>query len=153
MKTTLIIKSIVAAILLMNTSTILTAQTANAACPLGNEPGYCQTLTPEQKMVYRAAVQKYVSELRQKQAKNKLTVEEQALLKKFEQRGGMQGFGGLRGPGAGMGCGQGKGMGMGQGMGQRNGQRMGACDGTGPICGNTGECPMGNAPKCGAVQK
>jgi hypothetical protein len=140
MKTSSIIKSIAAAILLLNVGSMLIAQTANNnTCPLGNQPGYCQTLTPEQRMVYRAAVQKYVSELKQKQANNQLTTEEQAWLKNLEQRGGMMGFGPK---GAGMGRGQGKGMGPGQGM----GRRMGACDGTGPKCGNNGICPLGNRP-------
>lgn len=49
MKTTTIVKSIVTAILLSGSATVLMAQDApTSPCPFGNEPGSGQKLSPEQ---------------------------------------------------------------------------------------------------------
>jgi hypothetical protein len=140
MKTMMIIKSIVAAVLLSSSATMLMAQTATPACPLGHEPGYGRSLTATQKAEQCAAVQQLVAELRQKQAKGTLTAEEQAWLKQVEQRGGQCVTGTPRGPGAGKGQGACSGTGQGKGQGLR--------DGTGP-CSAGGTCPIGNSPQRG----
>jgi len=148
MKTTsILLKSLMAALLLAGSSIMLTAQTAptQPVCPLGNQPGYGRTLTPEQRMAHRAVVQQYVAELRQKQAKGTLTAEEQAWLKQVEQRGGIILTGTPRGPGFGRGRGAGMmGAGAGAGLGPR--QRQGLQNGTGPCCA-AGVCPLGNTPQ------
>jgi hypothetical protein len=138
MKTTTMFKSLMAAVLLSGSATILMAQTPTPVCPLGHEPGYGRSLTPEQKAAQCAAVQQLVAELRQKQAQGALTAEEQAWLKQVEQRGGQCLTGTPRGPGAG------KGQGVGGGTGQ--GKRHGLRDGTGPRSAD-GTCPLGNSPQ------
>jgi hypothetical protein len=140
MNTKTIIKSIVAAVLLSSSATIIMAQTATPACPLGHAPGYGRSLTVAQKAEQCAAVQKMVAELRQKQAKGSLTAEEQTWLKQVEQRGGRCVTGTPRGPGAGKGQGAGRGAGQGRGQGLR--------DGTGPR-GADGTCPLGSSPQRG----
>jgi hypothetical protein len=138
MKTTLITKSIIAALLLGATSTSLSAQTATATCPLGHEPGYGRSLDAGQKAGLRAEKQQLVAELQQKQAAGTLTAEEQAWLQSAGQRGGscVAGTPGGRG--------QGKGPGAGNGQGQR--KRQGMRDGSGPRCAE-GACPSGNGPQ------
>lgn len=133
MKTSTILKSILAAILLSGSATLLMGQTTPAACPLGHPPGYGRTLTAEQKSAQCASVQKLVAELRQKQANGTLTAEEQAWLKQVEQRGGRCLTGTPRGPGGG----KGQGAGLGAGQGKRQGLR----NGTGPR-GVNGTCPL-----------
>lgn len=136
MKMTTIIKSIVAAVLLSGSATVLLAQDAAApTCPLGHEPGYGRSLTPEQRAVQRAVVQQMIAELRAKVDAGTITVEEKAWLESVEKRGGMCINGTPRGPHAG------KGQANGRGFGQRQGLR----DGTGPRNG-AGVCPAGNAP-------
>jgi hypothetical protein len=127
--------------LLTATSTGLLAQTATPVCPLGNQPGYGRSLTPEQRAEHRAAMQAHVAEMRQKQADGSITAEEEAWLQQAEQRGGPCIMGTPRGPGGGKGLGAGKGKGNGQGQGKRAGLR----DGTGPRCAD-GVCPNGNPP-------
>lgn len=138
MKTNLIVKSILAAVLLSGSSTVLVAQNAPTACPLGHERGYGRSLTPEQRAEHRAAVQQMVAELRQKQAQGALTEEEQAWLQQIEQRCGP----GITGTGRG--GGRGNGPGAGNGGGQR--KRQGLRDGTGPRHAD-GTCPKGNVPQ------
>jgi len=142
MKMTHLTRSIVAAVLLSGSATVLLAQNAaNPACPFGHEPGYGRSLTPEQRAAHHAVVQQYLTELRQKQANGTLSAEEQAWLKQAEERGGRCITGTPRGPGAGKGLragqGAGKGPGPGQGAGQRH--RRGLRDGTGPRHGD-GTC-------------
>ena len=151
MKITSIATTIVAAVLLSGWASVLMAQnTPNPACPLGHEPGYGRTLTPEQQAAQQAVVQQMVAELRQKQANKTITAEEQAWLQQVEQRGGMCLTGTPRGPGAGRGMGACRGMGAGKGPGAGNGQgqgnRRGLRDGTGPRSAD-GTCPLGNAPQ------
>ena len=136
MKTTTIVKSIVAAMLLSGSTTVLLAQTApTPTCPLGHEPGYGRTLTPEQRAVQQAAVQKLVTELRAKRDAGKITAEELVWLEQVEKRGGMCINGVPRGPQAGKGPANGVG----------NGHRRGLRDGTGPRNAD-GNCPLGNTP-------
>ncbi len=99
-----IIKSIIVASLLGGSSLLATAQTQTATpvCPMGNEPGYCRTLTPGQRG---------------------------GMCLTGNPRGGRgagPGYGNGQGQGKGYCRGQGQGMGRGQGM------RMGLRDGTGP---------------------
>ena len=129
-----ITKSLLAALLLMSSATLLVAQTTTPApsattpCPLGYQPGYGRSLTPDQRVQHRAAVQKWVADLRQKQTNGTITAQEQAWLRQAEQRGGMcingvpRGFGAGRGPGAGncFGAGQGRGRGLRNGTGPRS---------------------------------
>jgi len=125
MKTTTIVKSIVAAILLTGSATILMAQAAAApTCPLGHEPGYGRSLTPEQRAVQRAAMQQLATELRAKRDAGTITAEEAAWLAQVEQRGGK--------------CINGAGQ----------GHRRGLRDGTGPRNAD-GTCPNGNTPAKG----
>jgi Spy/CpxP family protein refolding chaperone len=85
MKMTHITRSIVAAVLLSGSATVLLAQNAaNSPCPFGHEPGYGRTLTPEQRAAHQAVVQQYLTELRQKQANGTMTAEEQAWLKQAQ---------------------------------------------------------------------
>ena len=140
MNTTTIIKSIVAAVLLSSSATILMAQTGTPACPLGHEPGYGRSLTGAQKAEQCAAVQKMLAELGQKQAKGTLTAEEKAWLQQFEQRGGQCVAVAPKGVGAG------KDQGVCSGVGQCKGQ--GLCDGTGPRS-TDGTCPIGKTPQRG----
>ncbi len=145
MKHTNIIKSIVAAALLSGSTAILTAQESpTPACPFGHQPGYGRSLTPEQKEAHRAVAQQFISELRQKQADGTLTTEEQAWLRRVEQRGGMALTGTPRSGGAGKGHGLRQGQGQGKGQGKRQGPR----DGTGPRCPDGG-CPNGIGPRHG----
>jgi hypothetical protein len=141
MKTTTIIKSIVAAVLLTSSATILIAQTTTPTCPLGHEPGYGRSLSATQKAEQCAAVQQLVAELRQKQAKGTITTEEQVWLKQVEQRGGQCVTGTPRCSGAGKGKGTCGGSGKGQGL----------RDGTGPRSVD-GTCPIGNSPQRGKRQ-
>lgn len=138
MKTTLITKSIIAALLLGATGTSLSAQTTTATCPLGHEPGYGRTLDAGQKAELRAEKQQFVAELRKKQTAGTLTAEEQAWLQSAGQRSGPCIAGTPRGRG------QGNGPGAGNGMGQR--KRQGMRDGSGPRCAE-GTCPNGNGPR------
>ena len=140
MKITNIAKSIVAAALLSGSVTILMAQTATTACPLGHQPGYGRSLNAAHKAEHRAAVHQVVAELRQKQAAGTLTAEEQAWLQQAEQRGGQCLTGTPRGPGGG------KGPGVGNGACQR--KRQGLRDGTGPRNAD-GTCPNDSAPQRG----
>jgi hypothetical protein len=140
-------KAIVAALLLSGSTLILPAQSNTAACPLGNEPGYGRTLTPEQRAEHRAAMQKLVADLQAKAKSGVLTAEEEALLAQIEQRGGMCLTGTPRGCGMGQGRCAGNGAGQGMGMGMRRGLR----DGTGPrsldgTCVNPGT-PANAAPQ------
>ncbi|MHC1767006.1 MAG: hypothetical protein AB9869_22345 [Verrucomicrobiia bacterium] len=133
-----IIKSIVAALLLSSSATGLLAQdAATPTCPLGHEPGYSQTLTPEQRIAHRAVVQKLVTELRAKREAGTINAEELAWLGQFENRGGRCLNGGPRGPRAGKGQGQGQGAGYGHRRGLRDGNNPRSVDGT---------CPLGNTP-------
>lgn len=138
MKNTMILKSLLAAALLCGSATILMAQSTTTACPLGHKPGYGRSLTAEQKTAQRAEMQKLVAELRQKQANNTLTSEEQAWLQMVEKRGGQCINGTPRGPGGGKGQGAGNGHGKGKGQGMR--------DGSGPR-GANGTCPLGITPQ------
>ncbi|MHC1767425.1 MAG: hypothetical protein AB9869_24625 [Verrucomicrobiia bacterium] len=131
-----ILKSIVAALLLSSSATALLAQdAATPTCPLGHEPGYGQTLTPEQRIAHRAVVQQMVTELQAKREAGTINAEELAWLGQFENRGGRCINGEPRGPRAG------KGQGQGAGFGHRRGLR----DGNGPRSVD-GTCPMGNTP-------
>jgi hypothetical protein len=78
----------VAALLLTGSATVLPAQNATPTCPLGNEPGYGRSLTPEQRVEHRAAMQQWVTELRAKRDAGTITAEESAWLEQVEQRGG-----------------------------------------------------------------
>ena len=144
MKTTMITKFRLAAVLLVSSATLLVAQTTTPAptaaptCPLGFQPGYGRSLTPEQRVQHRATVQKLVADLRQKQAGGTITAQEQAWLRQVEQRGGMCINGVPRGCGAGRGFGVGNGFGARRGCGQGWGQ--GLRDGTGPRS-LDGTCP------------
>lgn len=144
MKITTITKSMLAAVLLMGSATILmaqtaTAQTAKPTCPLGYEPGYGRSLSAEQRAQHRAAVQQLVAELRQKRTNGTITTEEQTWLQQVEQRGGMcingtpRGCGAGRGPGAGNCARTRQGQGQGQGRGLRDGTGPRSLDGTCPI--------------------
>ncbi len=142
MKKTIILKSIIAAMLLVSSATVLLAQTTTApTCPLGHEPGYGRSLTPEQRTAQRAVVQQLVNELRGKRAAGAITAEELAFLDQIEKRGGMCINGVPRGPGAGRGPANGSGL----------GQRRGLRDGTGPRCAN-GTCAQGNTLAKGGGQ-
>jgi zinc and cadmium transporter len=89
MKATTLVKSIVAAMLLTGSATVLLAQNAaTPSCPFGHEPGYGRSLTPEQRAVQQAAMQQLVTELRAKRDAGTITAEESAWLAKVEQRGG-----------------------------------------------------------------
>jgi hypothetical protein len=89
MKTTTLVTSIMAAMLLSGSATLLLAQTAaTPTCPFGHEPGYGRTLTPEQRAVQRAAMQQLVTELRAKRDAGTATAEELAWLEQVEQRVG-----------------------------------------------------------------
>jgi hypothetical protein len=89
MKATTLVTSIMAAMLLSGSATVLLAQTAaTPTCPFGHEPGYGRTLTPEQRAVQRAAMQQLVTELRAKRDAGTITAEESAWLAQVEQRGG-----------------------------------------------------------------
>ena len=132
-------KSIVAALLLCGSTIILPAQSATAVCPLGNEPGYGRTLTPEQRVEHRAAMQKLVAGLYEKEKNGTLTADEEALLAQIKQRGGPCLTGAPRGGGMGRGWCGGNGAGQGQGM------RWGLRDGTGP-CSAAGTCILGSTP-------
>jgi hypothetical protein len=89
MKTTHLTRSIVAAVLLGGSATMLLAQdAANLPCPVGHAPGYGRKLTPEQRAGHRAAMQQQMTVLREKQANGTLTAEEQTWLKQAEERGG-----------------------------------------------------------------
>jgi hypothetical protein len=89
MKATTLVISIMAAMLLSGSATVLLAQNAaTPTCPLGQEPGYGRTLTPEQRAEHRAAMQQLVSELRAKRDAGTITAEEAAWLAQVEQRGG-----------------------------------------------------------------
>ena len=135
MKMNHLAKSLLTAVLLASPVSALRAQdAATSPCPFGHEPGYGRKLTPEQRAEHRAAMQQYLSELRQRQADGTLTAEEQAWLQQAEERGGRCITGAPRGPGAGKGvragqrAGKGPRAGQGAGMGHRRGLR----DGTGP---------------------
>jgi hypothetical protein len=146
MKTSMITKSFLAFLLILGATAILPAQSAKPVCPLGNQPGYGRTLTPEQRAQHRTAVQQMVTELRQKQANGTLTAEEKTWLQQVEQRGGMCINGTPRGPGAG------QGPGAGNCAGACRGQGKGLRDGTGPRSAN-GTCPnMGSAAQAGPKQ-
>jgi hypothetical protein len=137
MKTTNIIKSVVAAVLLSGSATILMAQTAaTPTCPFGHEPGYGRSLTPEQRAVQQAAMQQLVTELRAKRDAGTITAEESAWLAQVEQRGGKC----IGGPN------QGRGKGPRDGTGNQH--RRGLRDGTGPRNAD-GTCPNGNTPAKG----
>lgn len=125
-------KAIVAALLLCGSTIILPAQSTTPVCPLGNEPGYGRTLTPEQRAEHRAAMQKLVADLQAKAKSGVLTAEEEALLARIEQRGGMCLTGTPRGCGMGKGQCAGNGAGQGMGMGRGQGMGRGLRDGTGP---------------------
>jgi hypothetical protein len=140
MKTSTIAKTLLAAVLLSGTGTVLLAQTPAPACPLGQAPGYGRTLDATQRAEHRAAMETYVAGLRQKEAQGTLTADEQAWLQQAAQQGSPCVTGASRGPGAGKGCG------VGQGNGQR--QRRGLCDGTGPRNAG-GTCPNGQAGQRG----
>ncbi len=149
--TTTILKGIVIAALLSGSTAMLTAQeNKTPACPFGHEPGYGRSLTPEQKAAHRVVAQQFMSELRQKQADGTLTAEEQAWLRRAEQRGGMA----LNGTPRGGGAGKGQGLRQGQGQGKGQGKRQGPRDGTGPRCPDggcaNGGCANGNGPRHGA---
>lgn len=144
MKTTTIVKAILAAVLLNGSATMLNAQTSTPVCPFGHEPGYGQSLSPEQRAEHRAVMQQYIAELRQKQADGTLTAEEQTWLQQAEQRGGPCVTGAPRGAGAG----KGKCAGNGAGQGKRRGLR----DGTGPR-NASGACPLGRSPRQNATSK
>jgi hypothetical protein len=89
MKATTLVTSIMAAMLLSGSATVLLAQTAaTPTCPFGHEPGYGRTLTPEQRAVQRAAMQQLVTELRAKRDAGTATAEELAWLEQVEQRVG-----------------------------------------------------------------
>jgi hypothetical protein len=142
MKTTHLTRSIVAAVLLGGSATMLLAQdAANLPCPVGHAPGYGRKLTPEQRAGHRAAMQQQMTVLREKQANGTLTAEEQTWLKQAEERGGPCVTGTPRGPGAGKGlrAGQGAGKGPGAGQGRGRGHGRGLRDGTGPRNGD-GTC-------------
>ena len=126
-------KAIVASLLLCGSTLILPAQSPTAVCPLGNEPGYGRTLTPEQRVEHRAAMQKLVADLQAKAKSGGLTAEEEALLDQIEQRGGTCLTGTPRG------------CGMGQGM------DMGLRDGTGPRSAD-GTCLNPGTPASAAPQ-
>lgn len=135
-------KSIVAAVLLSGSATILLAQNATwTGCPFGYPPGYGRSLTPEQRVEHRATVQKWVSDLRAKRDAGTITAEELALLQRVEQRGGPCVTGAPRGPGAGRGPRAANGGGF--------GYRRGLRDGTGPRSA-LGTCPLTNTPAGGA---
>jgi hypothetical protein len=137
MKATTLVKSIVAAMLLSGSATVLLAQTAaTPTCPFGHEPGYGRTLTPEQRAVQRAAMQQLVTELRAKRDAGTATTEELAWLAQVEQRGGKC----IGGPN------QGRGKGPRDGTGNQH--RRGLRDGTGPRSAD-GACPQGDAPAKG----
>lgn len=139
MKTTTLLKSILLAGLLSGSASILLAQNAaNPVCPLGREPGYGRSLTPEQRADHQAAVRELIAELQAKSDAGTATAEELAWLEQVKQRGGPCLTGARRGAGAG------KGPGAGKGMGRR--MRRGARDGSGPRNGN-GSCPYGNTPQ------
>jgi hypothetical protein len=138
MKTTTIIKSVIAAVILCGSATILMSQSGTPACPLGHEPGYGRTLNAEQKAAQCTAVQQLVAELRQKQTSGTITTEEKAWLQKVEQRGGPCVTGTPRAAGTG------KGQGTCVGAGQC--KRQGLRDGTGPRSAD-GTCPLGNTPQ------
>ncbi len=142
-------KAIVAALLLCGSTIILPAQSTTPVCPLGNEPGYGRTLTPEQRAEHRAAMQKLVADLQAKAKSGVLTAKEEALLAQIEQRGGMCLTGTPRGCGMGNGqCagnGAGRGQGMGMGMGRGQGMGRGLRDGTGPRSAD-GACLNGGTP-------
>jgi len=158
MKMTHLTRSIVAAVLLSGSATVLLAQNATSSpCPFGHEPGYGRNLTPEQRAAHQAVVQQYVAELRQKQANGTMTTEEQAWLKQAEERGGRCINGTPRGPGAskGLRVGQGAGKGPGNGQGAGKGHRRGLRDGSGPRSAD-GTCPLGQsaaAPGAGSGQR
>ncbi|HOW63999.1 MAG TPA: hypothetical protein P5186_07960 [Candidatus Paceibacterota bacterium] len=143
MKSTTIIKSLMAAMLLSAATTILNAQSTATTCPLGFTPGYGRSLNAEQRVQHRAAVQQLVSDLRQKKAQGTLTPEEQVRLQQLEQRGGPCITGTPRGRGAG------KGAGMGNGYG--HGRRQGLRNGTGPRSLN-GTCPLNPSTQSGSGQ-
>lgn len=145
MKTTMIVKSMLAAVLLLGTASILEAQTTTRVCPFGYEPGYGRSMNAEQRAQHRVVVQQKLAELRQKQANGTATAEEQAWLKQVEQRGGMCINGIPRGW-----CG-GRGYGAGNCAGGRQGRGQGLRDGTGPrsvdgTCPNTAPARRGNRP-------
>ena len=120
-----LVKSIVAAMLLGGSATLLIAQNAaTPTCPLGHEPGYGRSLTPDQRAVQRAAMQQLVAELRAKRDAGTITAEESAWLAQVEQRGGK--------------CINGAGQ----------GHRRGLRDGNGPRNAD-GTCPNGNTPAKG----
>lgn len=169
MKMAIFTKSIMAAVLLTGSTTLLLAQTApTSTCPFGHEPGFGRSLTPEQRAAHQATMQEAVATLQAKLDAGTITAEELAWLEQAEQRGGPCINGTPRGPRAGKGQGmgwgrqhrqgQGKGQGMrwgcsqgqgqGQGPGAGRGQRRGLRDGTGP-CSANGTCPLGNAPAQG----
>jgi hypothetical protein len=87
MKTTTLIHTLTAALLLSGSTVAVLAQdTATPTCPLGYEPGYGRTLTPEQRAEHQAAVQQLVTELRAKRDAGTITAEELAWLEQYEQR-------------------------------------------------------------------
>lgn len=132
MKTIPAIHSILLATVLACSAAIgLGQNAAPPACPLGHEPGYGRSLTPEQRMAQRAVVQQLVNELRAKREAGTLTAEEAAWLEAVETRGGPCLNGGQRGPRPG------RGPMSGAGAGNRRGLR----DGTGPRC-MGGQCPQ-----------
>ena len=132
MKVTRITKALVATVLLAGSTGLLIAQSVDATCPFGNEPGYGRNLTPAE----RGVMLRYVDELREFQAAGMLTAEEQVWLEQFNQYRGACVSGARNRRGGGKGQGQRGGRG-----GQRSGRRsgMGACDGTGPRSGD-GTC-------------
>ena len=134
MKTITLVKSIMAAMLLGGSATVLQAQNAaTPACPFGHEPDYGRSLTPEQRTEHRIAVQQLLTELRAKRDAGSITTEELGWLEQVEKRGGRCINSVPRGPRAGQGPSNGAGY----------GHRRGLRDGTGPR-NASGTCPFGN---------
>lgn len=132
MKTIRVSIPILAAALLGFNTISLRAQDANPSCPLGHEPGYGQTLTPEERAEHRAAMQQYAARLREKKASGSITAEEKGWLERFDARG--------------KGVGRGQAGGKGRGACSAQGKQLRLRDGTGPE-GACGACPNGNTPQ------
>jgi hypothetical protein len=151
MKTTTILKSIVAAALLSGSAAI-TERPRKVLRPHARSamnPVTAGRSRPSNGRRIASVAQQLIAELREKQAAGMLTAEEQAWLARAEQRGGMC----LTGtpaavPDTAKAQGLGQGKGQGNGKGRCQGKRQGLRDGTGPRSVD-GACPNGTQPRRG----